>query len=279
MDKTSCNPGKATDAGTRSEPMRAAFLDALARLERWLADERIPYVIFGSIATSAWTDQGASLDFDRRGARHPAERIPDIDLLIPRASLHAVEGYARTVRRGEFPVSIDTFWAECWIDFRPGAECSYLTHGKIRLPVRTELFTPRIAFLLGQGVTVLDPHTLLHMYGAVGVVRRKDAPRISKLTEAIASGAAAAPFTGQDCQVFSSFMLARKRRHPVFFAAKHAWVALLDALPPGISHTLNHHVQLRANHVFRLINRHQCRGPAATAGHGDARNSLARSPT
>lgn len=257
---------------------RAAFLSALARLERWLARERIPYAIFGSVAVSAWTDQGASLDFDRRGARHPAERVPDIDLLVPRASLGAVKGYARAARRGEFPVSIDTFWAECWIDFRPGAEHSCLTHGRVRVPVRTELFSPCTASLLGQGVTVLDPRTLLHMYGAVGVVRRKDAPRIAGLAEAIASGAAATLFTERDCQAFGSFMLARKRRHPVFFAAKHVWVMLLDALPPGISQALNHHVQLRANQVFRMISRRQRRGRQHPPGHGGPRNSLARSP-
>ncbi|MGH3200338.1 MAG: hypothetical protein ACRDNT_31470, partial [Streptosporangiaceae bacterium] len=40
------------------------------------------------------------------------------------------------------PVSIDTFWSECWIDFRPGSEFSCLTHRRIRIPVRTELLTP-----------------------------------------------------------------------------------------------------------------------------------------
>ncbi len=94
------------------------------------------------MAASAWIDYGASLNFNRPGARDPAERVPDIDLLVPRASLTAVKPYASVSRRAEFPVSIDTFWSECWIDFRPGAERSYLTHRRVRLPVRTELFSP-----------------------------------------------------------------------------------------------------------------------------------------
>jgi hypothetical protein len=177
-------------AATVSATRQAAFLDVLACLEQRLAADGIPYAIFGSVAACAWTDHGATLDFDRPGARHPAERVPDIDLLVPRASLAAVRAYARDARRGRFPVSIDTFWSQCWIDFRPGAERSYLTHRKVRLAVRSDLFTARTAVLLGQHITVLDPRTLLHLYGTVGVERRKDAARISGLADVIAAGTA-----------------------------------------------------------------------------------------
>ena len=39
---------------------RSAFLGSLERLEQWLGAEQIPYAVFGSVAASAWTDQGAS---------------------------------------------------------------------------------------------------------------------------------------------------------------------------------------------------------------------------
>lgn len=307
MNQAASVTGETMDAGRRSAPMihgsvpgdflpgvqiprhlevpvvagagQSAFLAALARLERWLTEEHIPYAIFGSVAASAWIDQGVSLDFERPGARDPAERIPDIDLLIPRGSLTAVQRYARAVRRGGFPVSIDTFWSECWIDFRPGTQLSYLTHRQVRLPVPTGLFTPTTAPLLGQDVTALDPRTLLHLYGAVGVVRRKDAPRITGLAEAIASGAATSRFTEQDCQVFASFMLARNHRYPLFFASKRAWTLLLDAVPPGVAQALRHHVQLPANEVFRVLNHRRGRWTGSgRQGQGDARNSLAHNP-
>ncbi|MGH3233478.1 MAG: hypothetical protein ACRDOH_09530, partial [Streptosporangiaceae bacterium] len=149
------------------------------------------------------------------------------------------------------PVSIDTFWSECWIDFRPGSEFSCLTHRRIRIPVRTELLTPSTARLLGQQVAALDPRTLLHIYGTVGVARLKDAPRIAALAEALATGTLISRFTDQDYQAFGSYMLARTRRYPLLFAAKRAWVMLTDALP---SHGK------------------PCRPPAA------ARTSLARRP-
>jgi hypothetical protein len=238
---------------------RSAFLASLQRLERWLATEQIPYAVFGSVAAAAWIDQGASLDFDRPGARHPAARIPDIDLLVPRDSLPRVKRYARAARHGGVPVSIDTFWAECWIDYRPGSPLSYLTHRTIRVPVRTELFAPSTAWLLGQPIAALDPRTLLHLYGTVGVTRRKDAPRIAALTQALAAGTLTSRFTGQDCQAFGSFMLARRRRYPLFFAAKRAWVTLTDALPPRAAQLLTRHVQLRANIVYRMLTRRRDR--------------------
>jgi hypothetical protein len=232
---------------------RTAFLASLQRLEQWLAAEQVPYAVFGSVAATAWIDQGASLDFDRLGARHRAERIPDIDLLVPRASLHQVKGYARAARRGDAPVSIDTFWSECWIDFRPDSPLSYLTHRQVRITVPTELFAPSTASLLGQQVAVLDPRTLLRMYDIVGVTRRKDAPRIAALTGALTSGTLTSRFTGQDCQVFDAFLLARRRRYPLFFAAKRGWVRLTDALPPRASQFLTHHVQLRADGLYRML--------------------------
>jgi len=244
---------------TAAEPAlserRLSFLACVARLQQWLDSEQISYAVFGSVATSAWTDQGASLDFDRPGAMDPVERIPDIDVLVPRAALDRVRSFARTARNGDFPVSIDTFWSECWIDFRPGSQFSYLTHGVVRIPVRTEVLAPSQAWLLGQQVAVVDPRTLLHMYGVAGVARRKDRPRIAALAGALASGSLASRVTDRDCMAFGSFRRARRRRYPLFFAAKGSWVRLIDLLPPRAAQALTHHVQLRANSAFRILNR------------------------
>lgn len=257
---------------------RAEFLAVLARLERWLTAEQIPHALFGSVAATAVIDHGLSLDFDRPGAHNPAERMPDIDLLIPRARLGAVKDYARAVRCSAFPVRIDTFWSECWIDFRPDSEYSCLTHRQVCIPVRTELFAGCTVSVLGRDVTILDPRVLLHMYGAAGVVRQKDVPMIAGLVEVIASGAVASRFTDQDCQVFGNFMLARKRRYPLFFSLKRAWVLLLDSLPPAVSQTLLHGVQLPANQVFRLVNRCQRQAGTELSSYGAVRKSLAQSP-
>jgi hypothetical protein len=232
-------------------------METLGKLERWLEHKNVAHAIFGSVAVSAYIDQGGSLDFDRPHAHDPTERMPDIDLLVPRDSLETIKPYIQEIRHGNFPVSIDTFWTECWIDWRPSAQASYLTHKQLRLPVPTELFSPCKARLLGQEITTLDPRTLLHMYGAVGVFRKQDVPRIIGLTEVIESGDAASRLTEKDCRVFGVFMQARKDRYPLFFASKRAWVGLLDALPPVASRALKHHVQLRANEVFRKVNRQQ----------------------
>lgn len=242
------------------------FLDKLANLEQWLTDEQIPYALFGSLAASAYIDHGRSLDFNRPHAHDPTERVPDIDLLVPRDSLDRIKPYTEEVRNSDFPVKIDTFWSESWVDLRPDADYSYLTHRDLRLPVRSELFSPCKARLLGQEFTTLDPRTLLGLYSTVGVFRKQDVPRVTGLIRGIASGAAPSRFTEQDCKVFDDFMHARKRRYPVFMTSKRAWVGLLDTLPPPASRALKHHVQLRADEVFRAINRRQRREPDQPGG-------------
>jgi hypothetical protein len=61
---------------------------------------------------------------------------------------------------------------------------------------------------------------------------------------------------------FAAFRAARRRRHPVFFAAKHAWVALLDMLPAAAWQALLRRVQQPANQVFRTLNRRHGRHSA-----------------
>ena len=246
--------------GDRPDEVQRQFLEKLAGLEQRLREEEIPYALFGSLAASAYIDEGRSLDFHRQHAHDPTERVPDIDLLVPRDSLDRIRPYIEEVRNSDFPVKIDTFWAESWVDLRPDAEHSYLTHGDIRIPARSELFTPCQARLLGQEFTTLDPRTLLGLYSTVGVFRKQDVPRVTGLANGIASGATPSRFTEQDCKVFDDFMNARKRGHPVFMASKRAWVGLLDKLPPPASRALKHHVQLRADDAFKARNRRRQAG-------------------
>jgi hypothetical protein len=54
---------------------------------------------FGSLAASAYIDQGRSLDFNRPHAHDPTERVPDIDLLVPRVSLERIKPYIDDVQQ------------------------------------------------------------------------------------------------------------------------------------------------------------------------------------
>lgn len=250
------HPDSGTPGASRVD-IPEQFLDTVAHVERWLDGEQIPHAMFGSLAAHAYIDEGRSLDFNRPHAHDPTERVPDIDLLVPRSRLHMIRPFIEAVENGDFPVHIDTFWSECWVDLRPNAEYSYLTHRQLRLPVRTELFSPARARLFGQEITTLDPRTLLGLYGTVGVLRKKDVPRVTGLIDAIASGAAPSRFTEQDSKVFDDFMHARKRGYPAFVASKRAWAALTGNLPAPAAQALKHYVGLPANEVRRVMNRGQ----------------------
>jgi hypothetical protein len=238
--------------------VREAFLGSLARLETWLKDEVVPHVIIGSLAVSAYVDQGASADFDRPHARDEAERMPDIDLLVPRDSLPRVKAYAEMLRHSDRPVKVDTFASEWDVDFRPDADTSYLTHRKLRFPVSTELFAPRRAVFLGQEITTVDPRTLLHLFGTVGgVIRKKDVAKIEALAGAIGSGRAVSGFGEQDCDVFSRYAVARKRQYPIYITAKQAWEGAVTALPPQAQAAIKRHIVPPAQQIMRRWARNQ----------------------
>jgi hypothetical protein len=241
---------------TVEEYARRSFLAAVDRMEQWLNERRIPHALIGSLAVSAYVDEGRAADFDRPHAYNPTQRMPDIDLLVPRSKLDTVRRYADRVQRSDFPVNIDTGAAGGYIDFRPAAEHSYLTHRRLMLPVRSQLFEPRRAVLLGQEITTIDPRVLLHTFGTIGgVVRQKDVPKIVGLAEAIGSGKAPSRFTERDCEVFSRYLVARKRQYPTFIALKGTWEGVMDVLPPKAEGVVKHHLTPAAHHLMGRLNR------------------------
>jgi hypothetical protein len=224
------------------DPAQQSFLTTLDELQCWLREHRIAYAIIGSLAVAAYVDQGAGLDFNRPHSADTTQRMPDIDLIVPRDALAAVAEFTRAAStRTAFPVNVDTFAAQTDIDLRPHAATSYLTCRRLLLPVPTRLFVPRRVPLLGQQLTTIDPRVLLHTFGTIGgVIRKKDIPKIEALAAVITSGAAPSQFSERDCEVFSRYMQARKRQYPVYIAARRTWNEVLERLPPQARQVAKH---------------------------------------
>ena len=138
-------PGPVVGARGASDraQVQERFLRELAAVELWFRGEGIPHAIVGSLACWAHAGHGAAPVFGRPEAFGAVQRWPDIDILVPRAALDAVEsmralpGAARsrwpsTHRRGVFH------------RLRRG-EQSYLTHRRLRLPVPSDLFAAQPA--------------------------------------------------------------------------------------------------------------------------------------
>lgn len=235
---------------------RAAWLAALGKLEAWLTSECVPYAVLGGVAVAAWADRGTSLDFDRQHAHDATQRMPDIDLLVPRDALARVKEYAETARRGDPPLKIDTVSGECYIDYRPDQARSYLTHRRLAFAVPTALFNPVRAPLLSREVATVDPRVLLGTFGTVGcVVRRKDEAKMAALTAAIESGAAPTAFTEAECGVFARYQAARLRRYPAFTKAKTIWEAGLAMLPAETGNMVLYYVSPPAQRAIGRLNR------------------------
>jgi hypothetical protein len=235
---------------------RRLFLAEVARLENWLRQEEIPYAIVGSLAVSAYVDGGAGIDFNRPHAYDETQKMPDIDLLIPRDASAKLRAYGEASRQNEFPVTVET--VDAYIDWRPNDERSYLSHRQLQFPVPSELFEPRKANLLGQEITTIDPRTMIHTFGTIGgVIRKKDVSKIVGLAEAIKSGRAVSRFSEADCEVFSRYAVARKRQYPVFIAAKKTWEGALEAMPQKAAQAIKHHILPAAHQAMAQWNRGQ----------------------
>jgi hypothetical protein len=218
-------------AGPRTDPVRRPGKHRGVLLRRWCA----------------------SVSFDRPGAYDETQKIPDIDLLVPREHAAKLEQYAERSRNSDFPVKIET--VNGYVDYRPDQPHSYLTHRDLKFPVPTELFSPSKAAFLGQEITTVDPRVLLHSFGTIGgVIRKKDVPKIVSLAEAIGSGKAPSRFTENDCAVFSRYMITRKRRYPVFITGKATWEGLLAALPDRATHAIKHHLTPMAQEAIARMN-------------------------
>lgn len=240
---------------------RREFLDALTRMDLWMNSHDIEYRVLGSLAVAAYVDEGRSLDFERVGAADPTQRMPDVDLLVPRDRLALVKSYSESARNAVLPIKLDTVAAEVYIDFRPRHEKSYLIHRRLKFPVPSTIFESRAAHLLGGQIKTIDPRSLLHTFGTIGgVVRQKDVPKMIRLAEAIGRGRAVSRHTEQDCEVFDRFMLARKRQSPMFIAAKTGWEGVLDVLPPTAAGTLKRRLSPTAQRVMGQMNRTGTRG-------------------
>lgn len=233
----------------------AGFTAALAALQQWLQAEGIPFVIIGSLACAAWTGQDRLARFTRPGGLSRTRRYPDIDVLVPRTAVAAVIRHARAARSA-FPVAVDVSGAACFIDLRPDSDVSYLTHRQLRYPVPSRLFTPRAASVAGTGITALDPRVLLHTFGAIGgIIRRKDAVKVTALAGALETGAAVSLFTEQDCAVFAAFTAERDRRYPHYRGFVRLVDDLLESAPPGAASSIRSFVMPAAKATVAAMNR------------------------
>lgn len=231
------------------------FTAALDALQHWLRAEAIPFAVIGSLACAAWTGQESLARFSRPGGLSRTRRYPDIDVLVPRAAVAAVARHARGVR-SSFPVAVDLSGASCFIDLRPGSDVSYLTHRQLRYPVPSRLFAPCAARVAGTGLSAVDPRVLPHTFGAVGgIVRRKDAVKVTALTCALESGAAVSRFTEQDCAVFAAFTAERDRRYAHYRGVVRLVDELLEVAPPGVASSIRAFVMPAAKATVAAMNR------------------------
>lgn len=156
---------------------RESFLETLDIAQGQFDKHGIEYRIIGSVAASAYleADEDCSLNFNRPEARTAYQRVPDIDLIVPRSAVPYMKTVRRELLTQQQPVKLGLVFSQSTIDYRPQEAWSYLNHGSTTLPIDSQLFVATKKELLGVSITTLSPQTLLHTYGTFGgKLRHKD---------------------------------------------------------------------------------------------------------
>ena len=233
--------------------LQEPFLERVNDAQDWLERQGIEYRFVGSLATSAYLDAGTkSLDLNRQDAYTRDQRVPDLDLLVPKDALSVVKAYGEELMRDEdCPVNVDLYIASCYIDFQPDAEDSFLTHKKLRVPVNNKLFAPTEQTVLGQPIITVDARTLFHTYvTAGGMLRDKDMPKIMGLARTIRDSEIS-QHAESEYSPFHDFIAARQEAYPLFLATKRGWEFTLSHLPKTARRAAVHYVIPRVQQLFR----------------------------
>lgn len=220
------------------------FLDQLAATQERLVKDEVDYRIVGSLATQAYLEEAgqqiAPLDFDREGAYTPDQRVPDIDIVVPRHDLEKARRIREDLLRSAFPIKMGLALPSGEIDFRPDEESSYLTHGDMAMAVRNELLAQRYTSYAGVPIQTVAPDTLLHTYGSFGgKVRAKDIARIKSLA-ALTSGAEnSRPHV--EFEPFHDFLRYRQANPGYLSVAGNMFERVTNHMSPRARNKLAHH--------------------------------------
>jgi len=96
---------------------------------------------------------------------------------------------------------------------------------------------------------------LLHTFGTIGgIIRRKDAPKITALAGALESGAAVSRFSEDDCAVFARYAEERDSRYPQYRAFVWLVDEILEALPPAASSGVRYWLMPAAKKTLARLN-------------------------
>jgi len=219
--------------------LREPFLDTLNEVQSEFRRRGIECRVIGSLATSAYIEPpvACSLDFNRSGAHTVDQRVPDIDLVVPRHSLPEARDYRDTLARSSFPVKVGLALPTSVIDFRPEESTSYLTHGRrVEVPVSSDVFKPVQRVLLGVPITTVSARTLYHSYHLLGPARRRDRSKLERLASIMEDE----PTDDADV-AFQRFTNARRDNPSPVRSAVRAAEALVDLLPPVGRQKIRHY--------------------------------------
>lgn len=163
-----------------------AYFEAVDYVHHELDARDIDFRVVGSLASHALIrsagGEPSPLRFQRPYAIEASQALPDIDIIVPRENYGDLKQMREELAEAEISVSLGLAASRTEIDFRPGEDASYLTHGETQFRVSNEVMQPQYLPVGTTWVRTLSLDTHLHTYGTFGgLIRRKDLATVKAL--------------------------------------------------------------------------------------------------
>lgn len=227
------------------------FAMRLREVQAWLQERKIDYRVIGSVATSAYLDDGvtSSLNFSRK-ALNLHQRIPDIDLIIAKTDIPVVQEYQRELEQDPFfPITLEVLVPQCHIDWRPDEQASYLIHKELYVPAQSSVFNPVEQRFLGTHIVTVDAMTLFHIYVVSGgILRHKDWHGALGLARLVREGKTC--HTEDEYRPFHQFLRLRAKQYPGYIQSRRVSEWLRNHIPSRIYYWGTHYGKVLQPLVF-----------------------------
>jgi hypothetical protein len=219
---------------------KSEFLQKLNQVQSVLDEEKIPNRLLGGIAVASYLNTNLSrTDFDRKNIFTKDQRIPDIDLLVPRLQIQKAQNICGPIMNdSQFPVRVEFASGIEHMDFRPQEEYSYLFHKSLSVEIPTILFKPVTRNVAGIDITTVDPLTLFHTFGVWGgILREKDWKQLVPLRRAIENDLPT-DFSEEDFDGFHKFLKQRHEEYPMYAFTRRVGTEIGKLLPDSVENVL-----------------------------------------
>lgn len=226
----------------RSQRNKEAYLEKLDEVQDRFEREGIESRVIGSLAVHGHLATAGvefrELDFDRPGSYTADQRVPDIDLIVPREHLETSSRIRTEALSGKQPVKLGLAIPTSTIDYRPYSDVSELQCKDISVEFPSQLFDVHEVEYHGHAIRTLGATALLHTFvTAGGIARHKD---LAMMREMIKLSNSEPDRQHDQYDPFHNFISQRNHKYPNVRLQSRLTEGIFGQMSPAVKNRTMH---------------------------------------